>query len=63
MLFRSALMLTMIEYARAEGLRRIDGQVLRDNTTMLKMCSELGFAIEPDPEDPGICRVSLALMA
>jgi acetyltransferase len=56
-----ALMQTMIEYARSEGLRRIEGQVLRDNTTMLKMCDELGFTIEPDPEDSGICRVALAV--
>jgi acetyltransferase len=55
------LMKTMIEYASAEGLRMIEGEVLRDNTTMLAMCSELGFKIEADPEDPGLCRVVLDL--
>jgi acetyltransferase len=39
----------------------IEGEVLRDNTTMLAMCSELGFKIEADPEDPGLCRVVLDL--
>jgi len=51
----------MIEYASADGLRMIQGEVLRDNTTMLGMCSELGFKIEADPEDPGLCRVVLDL--
>jgi acetyltransferase len=51
----------MIEYASADGLRVIEGQVLRDNTTMLQMCGELGFKVEPDPGDPGLCRVVLDL--
>lgn len=55
------LMKTMIEYASAEGLRMIEGEVLRDNTTMLAMCGELGFKIVADPEDPGLCRVVLDL--
>ncbi len=55
------LMKTMIEYASADGLRMIEGQVLRDNTTMLNMCAELGFKVEPDPEDPGLCHVVLDL--
>ncbi|MGZ8310144.1 MAG: bifunctional acetate--CoA ligase family protein/GNAT family N-acetyltransferase [Rhodoplanes sp.] len=55
------LMRTMIEYASAEGLQVIEGEVLRDNTTMLQMCGELGFKIEPDQEDFGLCRVVLDL--
>jgi acetyltransferase len=35
------------------------GQVLRDNTSMLAMCRQLGFAIRPDPEDAGIALVEL----
>lgn len=57
------LMQTMIEYAAADGLRMVQGEVLRDNTTMLAMCSELGFKIESDPDDPGLCRVALDLTA
>ncbi len=38
-----ALMQLIIEYARSEGLKRISGQVLPDNTVMLTMCRELGF--------------------
>ena len=37
------LMQLLIEYARAEGIRTIEGQVLQENTAMLNMCRELGF--------------------
>ena len=35
----------MLDYARAEGLKRVEGQVLRENTAMLRMCEELGFSV------------------
>lgn len=57
------LMKTMIDYAHAEGLRKVEGQVLRDNTTMLKMCTELGFKVSPEADDPGLCHVVLDLEA
>ena len=53
------LMKTMIDYAQAEGLRVIEGEVLRENTMMLRMCTALGFKIDPDPEDPAVCHVVL----
>ena len=43
------LMQRMIEYARMIGLERVHGQVLAENTTMLRMCAELGFQIDDDP--------------
>jgi acetyltransferase len=55
------LMQKMIDYARAEGLRGIEGQVLSDNVTMLAMCRELGFGVRPDPTSPGIDIVTLRL--
>ena len=55
------LMQTIIEYARAEGIRMIEGQVLRENTTMLKMCHELGFEISSDPEEADVQIVRLKL--
>ena len=33
----------IIEYGREKGLRRIYGDVLIENATMLQMCAELGF--------------------
>jgi acetyltransferase len=55
------LMQMIIEYVRAEGLKTIEGQVLAENTTMLRMCKELGFDITPDPRDPDTCVVKLAI--
>jgi acetyltransferase len=55
------LMELMIEYARAEGLESIRGQVLQENRTMLQMCRQLGFDIAPDPEETSIVVVTLAL--
>jgi RimJ/RimL family protein N-acetyltransferase len=56
-----ALMQLIIEYAKSEGLNRIDGQILQENYVMLKMCRELGFEIKTDAEDRGLCDVILAL--
>jgi len=55
------LMNMIIEYAHSEGIGRIEGQVLRANTTMLAMCAELGFCSAADPDDPAILKVSLNL--
>ena len=56
-----ALMQLIIEYAKSEGLKRIDGQILQENSVMLKMCRELGFEIKTDPEDRGLRDVTLTL--
>jgi acetyltransferase len=37
------LMRQVIDYAKGKRLRRIYGDVLAENTTMLQMCAELGF--------------------
>ena len=37
------LMRRVIDYAKEKGLRRVYGDVLAENTTMLQMCAELGF--------------------
>jgi len=56
-----ALMQLIIEYAKSQDLRRIDGQILHENSVMLKMCRELGFKVKTDAEDRGVCDVTLAL--
>jgi acetyltransferase len=53
------LMQTLIEYAREEELKTIQGEVLTENTTMLRMCEELGFMSSESPTDPGIRLVKL----
>ncbi len=55
------LMQTMIDYASTEGLKTVEGQVLQDNTTMIAMCRELGFAVMSDPQDPDLYVVKLAV--
>ena len=55
------LMQTIIEYARSEGLGKIEGQVLNENTTMLRMCAELGFTITSDPNEPALSLVKLSV--
>jgi hypothetical protein len=54
-------MQTIIEYARNEGLSKIEGQVLNENTMMLRMCAELGFTITSDPNEPGVSLVKLSV--
>ena len=56
-----SLMQLIIEYAKSEGLKRISGQILQENTVMLKMCRELGFEIKTDPQDRGLRDVTLTL--
>jgi len=56
------LMELLIEYARAEGLCRVEGQILRENTVMIRMCREFGFHVESDPHDPDICVASLSFV-
>jgi acetyltransferase len=57
------LMRLMIEWARSEGLQSVEGQVLRENVTMLAMCRDLGFAIRNDPHDAEIKIVTLPIGA
>ena len=58
-----ALMQLLIEYARAEGLQSLYGEVLNENTTMLAMCRDLGFKITGDPKDRCLSVVSFELKA
>ena len=55
------LMQTLIDYARAEGIKEIVGEVLADNRIMLQLCQELGFSLVYDTADPKGCTVRLRL--
>ena len=57
----TALMRQLVDYARADGLQRLDGLILRENARMVTLCQELGFAIEPDPDDPNLVRARLPI--
>jgi acetyltransferase len=56
-----SLMQLIIEYAKSEGLKRISGEVLQENSAMLNMCRELGFAVKSDAADHTLCDVTLEL--
>jgi acetyltransferase len=51
----------MIRYARSERLKCVEGQILRENVTMLQMCREFGFEIAEDAQDRSICIAKLRL--
>jgi acetyltransferase len=55
------LMHRVIDYARAKGLRRVYGDVLAENASMLQMCAELGFQAQDMGSD--LKRVVLDLEA
>jgi acetyltransferase len=57
-----AMLRHLLDYARADGLERIDGVVLSENSGMLKMCREFGFQLAVDQNDLGIVKVSLDLL-
>jgi acetyltransferase len=55
------LMEQILAYARRRGLRRVHGDVLGENSAMLAMAAELGFAIEPGQGPAGVVRIALML--
>ncbi|MCC2653962.1 MAG: family N-acetyltransferase, partial [Microvirga sp.] len=55
------LMQLIIEWAKADGLIVIEGQVLRENTVMLDMCRALEFEIRTDPGDSEMKIVKLPI--
>jgi RimJ/RimL family protein N-acetyltransferase len=54
-----SLMQLIIEYAKSEGISRIYGQILHENSVMLKMCRELGFKVMVNSDDRGVYDVTL----
>jgi acetyltransferase len=53
----NVLMQTLIDTARAKGLRYIDGEVLAHNTSMLKLMQRLGFEKHKSEIDDGVVVV------
>jgi acetyltransferase len=51
----------IIEYARAQGIRLVHGQVLQENTAMLDMCRNLGFQVKSDPQEPSLVIATLSI--
>jgi acetyltransferase len=55
------LMGRLVACARARGLRRLEGQVLRANRNMLKFTEAFGFTTSEDPDDPNQVSVVLEI--
>lgn len=53
----SRLMASLLDAARARGLKTMEGYVLATNHKMLKLMESLGFEIESAPDDPSMRRV------
>ena len=55
------LMRRIIDYARAHSIQRLYGEVLVDNSPMLRLASAFGFSIKPVREDASLRLVELSL--
>jgi acetyltransferase len=59
----SELMRQLMTAAKNKGIKRIQGQVLRDNAEMLELMDFLGFEAAPSADDPSIIDVYRMLHA
>ncbi len=57
----TALMHTLINWARAQGVEEITGQILSDNAPMLAFIKRLGFTLSHMPDEPDITEAKLTL--
>ena len=55
------LMQWLLAYARSEGLKRIEGTILKENVPMIALCTELGFTFEDHPDGAELWRGELVL--
>ena len=55
------LMTALMDAARSKGLKTMEGEVLKDNISMLKLMKRLGFSVESSAEDDGIKMVRKVL--
>jgi acetyltransferase len=56
-----ALLRQIVDYAKVEGIGRVEGMVLTENSKMLAMCREFGFSIAHHPNEPGLSFATLDL--
>lgn len=56
-----ALMQLLLEHARSRGLKRVVGNILPENATMLKMAGELGFQLAYEANQGPVTRATIRL--
>ena len=57
----TALMKTILAWARADGYAELFGRTLSENAPMIQLAREFGFAITPDSREAGIQVMTLSL--
>lgn len=55
------LLTQIVDYAKSEAIKGIEGFVLSENQGMLQMCREFGFSVAHHPKQPGLMLVTLDL--
>ena len=55
------LMRRIIEYAKSREIKKLYGEILSDNRSMLKLAEAFGFKKRSVPDDPGVWHVYLNL--
>lgn len=55
------LMRRLIDWAREHGMKEIRGEILAENTTMLRFAHTLGFSLRHFPADPELVEARLVL--
>jgi len=53
------LLRRIVDYAKADGIGRIEGIMLSENVKMLSMCREVGFSIAHHPSETGLSIATL----
>jgi len=51
------LMLRLMQIARDRGIEVIEGEVLSNNSKMLRLCEKLGFRAVHNPDEPDVVSV------
>lgn len=59
----AALLSHLVDYARGDGLSRIEGMILDENVAMLELTRRLGFTVTDHPEDSSLELAVLDLTA
>ena len=57
----SALLASLIQHAKAKGLRKMEGEVLSENGPMIDLVKKHNFSVKPTQDDPTVLQIELNL--
>ena len=57
----SALLASLIQHAKAKGLRKMEGEVLSENSPMIDLVKKHNFSVKPTQDDPTVLQIELNL--